>query len=128
MAYLRDRYSRRIAAVKGQTARLRGDVAHVLVEETQNAVDEQLYGRTPLPVTRKMYRSIRPIMQGNNAVMVRFDSSVAPYAVYRLNMHGTSVTGGHVLDMRIGDYLRKNADPRIRRLARMAHRRMLEAK
>lgn len=125
---LTTKYQRRIKSFKGQTHRLRGDVAHVLVEEMGNALDEQLYERTPLEVTHNMKRSIRPIMMGNNAAAVGFDSSIAPYAKYRVNMHGTSKTGGHLLDLRLGQALRQKADPRIRRLATMAQRRSLEAK
>lgn len=125
---LATKYQRRIARFKGETHRLRGDVAHVLVEELRNAVDEQLYERTPLPVSHEMRRAIKPIMQGNNSAAVGFDTSIAPHAPYRVNMHGTSVTGGHLLDMRLGAALRKTADPRIRRLARMAHLRSIEGK
>ncbi len=122
------KYQRRIASLKRETHRLRGDVGHVLHEEMINAVDEQKYDRTPLPVTGNLRRSVRLFMQGNNQAAIGFDGSVAPYAAIVVNMHGISKTGGHLLDMRLGDALRKKADPRIRRLAKMAQRRVLEAK
>ena len=125
---LATKYQRRIRNLKQETHRLRGDVAHVLVDELQNAVQEQKYDRTPLPVTHALMRSIKPIMQGNNSAAVGFDASVAPHAAIVVNMKGTSKTGGHSLDMQLGVALRQKADPRIRRLGKMAHRRVLEAK
>jgi hypothetical protein len=126
--HLATKYQRRARSVRGQTHRLRGDVAHVLVDELQNALQDQLYNRSQLPVSRAMMRSIRPIMEGNNSVAVGFNSQIAPHAPFRINMHGISVTGGHLLDLRLSDALRRRADPRIRRLTRAAQRRMLEAK
>lgn len=128
MAYLKDRYRRRVRAVGRETHRLRGDVAKVLVEGLRAGTQEQLYDRTPLEVTHAMMRSIRPIMQGQYGCAVGYNASVAPHAPFRVNMHGISVTGGHLLDMRMADYLRANANPRIRRLGVAAHRRMIEAK
>lgn len=125
---LATKYQRRISSLKRETSRLRGDVGHVLHEVTVNAVDEQKYERTPLPVTGALRRSVKLRMQGNNSVAVVFDTSVAPHAPIVLNMHGVSKTGGHLLDMRIGEALRQKANPRIRRLGTMAQRRILEAK
>lgn len=128
MGYIQTRYRRRISAVGTQTARLRGDVARVLVDELRKGTQEELYDRTPLPVTHNMMRSIRPVMQGNLGASVGYTYGPgANYAKYRVNMTGISVLGGHVLDMRMGEYLRKNADPRIRKLARAAQKRILEA-
>jgi hypothetical protein len=122
-----DKYKRRITAVRGQTAALRQEVKQIMVEELLNATNEELYQRTPLPVTFAMWRSIRSVVRGQD-VFALFDGRIAKHAKYRVNMHGISVLGGHVLDMRPALYLRQHADPRIRRAVRAAHKRMLEGK
>jgi len=121
-----DKYSRRAASVGKETARLRGDVAKALNQGLKDATKEQLYDRTPLPVTHDMMKSIRPKMKGNVVEVGYFYGRGAGYAKYRLNRTGISPSGGHVLDMAPSVYIQKNVEPKIKRLTRAAQKKIIE--
>jgi hypothetical protein len=121
------KYERRIAAIPGQTAILREEVKFILREELENATQVELYDRTKGPVTKRMMRSVKASIRGDR-VIAFYDARIARHAKYRLQMTGTSKMDGHLLTMRPGDYLRRFANPRIRRRVIMAKRRMLQAK
>jgi hypothetical protein len=125
MGKIADKYKRRIATLDREQARFRGDVAKILVSALQEATDAELYRVTRLPTTGKMRASIQPYFLGNNSVAVGFNPSKARHALRRLNMKGTSKTGGHKLDMNPAPFLRRLADPKIKRLARAMQKRIL---
>ena len=127
MGKVANTYKRRVVAVGREQARLRGDTGKVLRKALQTAAREELYDRTPLDVSMAMFNSITLYFIGANAVQVGFNLNKARHARRRLNMKGTSPTGGHKLDMRPAPIVRREADPEIRRLARAAQRRSIRA-
>jgi hypothetical protein len=125
MGKIADRYTRRIAALDQGQARFRGDVGKILVSALQNATDSELYEVSPLPKTGKMRASIQPYYLGNSVVQVGFNLSRARYASRRLNMKGTSPSGGHKLDMNPAPIVRRIADPQVKSLTRALQKRFL---
>jgi hypothetical protein len=117
------RQRRRSASVGRETNRLRGDVAKLLYKGLQDATEAELYNRTPLKVSRAMFRSVSVAMRGN-VVEVFYGLGKARHARRRVNMKGRSVSGGHQLDMNPGAWVRKHSDPSIRRIARQALKRV----
>lgn len=91
--------------------------------KSQEATQRELYDRTPLEVTRNMYRSISS-KETPNSVIVGYNVSnpVAPYAKYRVVMTGISKLGGHLLDMDPAAYLRAWAIKRVQRTTTVATR------
>lgn len=110
------KYLARAARVKTVSARARGDVAKVLVEGLREATIAELYSKTPLPVTKRMLRSIKPRFLGAHDVAVGFDTGVAPHAPHRLKKTGKSKMGGHTMDMKPGIYLDKHTRAKIRKI------------
>lgn len=90
------------------------------------ATEKHLYKRTPLPVTRKMYDSIRVYLEGD-AIVGGFITTVAGYIPIRYKMHGKSVTGGHQLDIDpdIKETTEELSFPIIRRLLAAANRKII---
>lgn len=125
MGQIATRYRRRAANVGRQNALLRGAIGKTMVEALQQATDEELYERTPLETSGKMRRSIQVYYLGNAIIEVGYDLSRAPHAKRRLNLKGTSPTGGHLLDMRPAPIVRRVANPSIAVLNRAALRRAL---
>lgn len=125
MGKIADKYRARVRRVGSETNKLRGVAARELYRGLQDATQAQLYDRTPLPVSRNLYRSIAVEMNGYQGVRVLYRASRAKYARRRLNLHGTSKTGGHQLDMNPGEYLNKRARPKIYSAAREAQRRII---
>lgn len=120
-----DKYSRRVASVGKETARLRGDVSKLLVQGLRDATKQELYDRTPLDVSEDMMKAIRPKLAGN-VVEVGFTyGHGATYARYRLNMTGISPSGGHRLDMRPAEWIKKNVQPKFDKATRAAQRRII---
>ena len=125
MPSIADKYHRRAQSVGRETARLRGDVAKLLNQGLRDATQEQLYDRTPLPVTRDMMNSIRPQLRGNTVQVGYSYGRGARYAKYRLNMKGISRSGGHRLDMQPSAFIQKNVEPQIKRATRAAQRKII---
>jgi hypothetical protein len=121
------KYERRIAAIAPETENLRYEVKTILHEELENATQAELYDRTTLPTTGRMMRSVRASIRGARVVAF-YDARIAKHAKYRVNMKGISKSGGHVLNMNPAKWLRRRANPRIRRRAVMAKRRIWQAK
>ncbi len=122
------KYERRIAAIPGQTAILREEVRFILREELENATQAELYDRVRKGrLTHRMMRSVKASIRGDR-VLAFYDARIAKHARYRLQMTGSAKSDGHLLTMRPGLYLRKHANPRIRRRAVMAMRRVMQAK
>jgi hypothetical protein len=119
-------YQARAMRVRPETARTRGDVGKLLVEGLQDATQEQLYDVTPLPVTRKMMKSIKPRFLGAFGVAVGYDSAVAPYAAMRVLKKGRSKMGGHKMDMNPAAHIRRNKSAQINALNFRGLRRILE--
>lgn len=114
MGKVAQKYKARADRVKPAAARMRGDAAKALVKGLQEATQTELYARTPLPVSRRMYRSIKPRFLGAYDVAVGFDTAIAPHAPHRLKMKGRSKTGGHDLEMKPGAFLDKNTRAKVR--------------
>lgn len=111
------KYRRRVAAVRPVTTWLREKAQEDLENGLREATQEQLYDRTPLKVTRALYNSVGSRVLGQ-VVEVGYNigsATRAAYAAIRVNMKGTSKTGGHQLDMQPNTYLRRKVDPKIRR-------------
>lgn len=123
-----DRYERRARSFGRQSAAHRGRVARILYKGLQDATQELLYDRTPLPVTRDMFRSIRTKLKGVVVQVGYFYGKGARYAKYRVNMTGRSRRGGHKLDMQPSRHLRDHCDAKIKRSARQALQEMLKTK
>src|SRR4051812_4901610 len=103
------KYQRRAAAVGRAGLMLQNEMRGVLKDGLVQATNEQLYQRTPLPVSHAMLRSIKTRIAGRS-IEVYYDAADAPYAGPRVNMHGTSVAGGHQLDMQPGQRVAELAD------------------
>src|SRR5688572_2676171 len=108
-----DIYRARARAVTSETARARGEAAKVMLAGLKEAVQAELYERTPLPVTHTLERSIRHQFRGQT-VVVGFDRSIAPYVFIRINQKGVSVSGGHSLDMDPAAWIRNRKRGQIR--------------
>lgn len=111
---LSDVYQRRAKSVGSQTKAHRGRVAVLLYKGLQDATQEELYDVTPLPVTRDMFKSIRPAIHGNVVKIGYFYGRGAKYAKYRVNMTGKA-KDGHKLDMRPSAWIKKHVDKFIKR-------------
>lgn len=118
MSLIASRYRRRAVNVGRQNLALRGAIGKTLIEALQQATDEELYDRTPLATTGQMRRAIQAYYLGTSIIEVGFNLSRAPYAHRRLNLKGTSPSGGHILDMRPAPIVRRVANPRIAALTR----------
>jgi hypothetical protein len=125
MGRVANTYKRRIAALGRESGRLRSETGKVLRKALQTAAKEELYDRTPLDVSMKMFNSITLYFIGSNEVQVGFNLNKAKYARQRLNRKGISPSGGHRLDMNPAPIVRREADPQIRRLGRAAQKRIL---
>lgn len=125
MGKVAQKYLVRAARVRTVSARARGDVAKILVEGLREATVAELYDRTPLPVTKKMLRSIKPRFLGAHEVAVGFDTGIAPHAPHRLKKTGKSKLGGHDMTMKPGEYLDKHTRAKIRRVMKQAHTEIL---
>lgn len=86
-------YYRRVQKVGPAHVYLRNRVAQIMKAALEQALQDQLYSRTPNPVTRKMYDSITAVVT-EEFVEVGFNLGEAYYAVYRVNMKGPYVRNG----------------------------------
>jgi hypothetical protein len=100
-------------------------VAKILVAALQEATQTELYDRTPLPVSRKMYRSITQRFAGQS-VVVGYNGRVAPYAALRLAKKGRSRSGGHDMTMDPAKFVQRRTARKIRQLGEFAQRRILK--
>lgn len=128
MAKVSDKYRQRISRISAATTALRDVGAGMYEKGLQDATEDQLYKRTPLPVTRDMFNSIGHKFTGVNGFVVGYN--LAPgrkvqHVGYRLDMTGTSVYGGHNKTMNPSRYLRVNVDPKFRILTKASHKRIL---
>lgn len=112
MARLSQVYASRARRVEGVTRAMIGAEASIALRGVKEGVEQQLYDRTPLPVTGKFRRSVKLQFQGLRYV-IGYDESVAPYAAIRAARTGVSVLGGHLLDMDPAQYMRQNYTPQI---------------
>ena len=113
------RYRRRVNAVGPATLTHRNTLRGVFKRGLQRVTKEQLYDRTPLPVTMAMYNSIKT-RQTAEGIDIYYDRGVAYHAPYRVNMTGISVTGGHLLNMTPAETLElytRNERARLNRAA-----------
>ena len=102
--------ARRVApALKGSAA----ENGKVVLVGARQVVRAELYNRTRLSVSGRLYKSLTLQVTGN-AFVVGFDTAIAPYAKIRLDQTGRSKTGGHRLDVNPNAYLRANIYPRLR--------------
>ena len=101
--------------VQPETDRTRGDVGKILVEGLKQATEQEVYERTPVPVTGRMRRSIRARFLGARKVGVGYDVAVAPHAPFRVRMKGKSKRGKHQLDMNPHAHILQNKGDEIRR-------------
>lgn len=121
------KYKRRINAVRGVTIWLREEARKDLEQGLKDATEEQLYKRTPLKVTRKLFRSIGSKVKGQ-MVEVGYNLSndeKAKYASSRINMMGRSKLGGHIMDMSPRTFINKHVDPKLRRRNAQAQKKIL---
>jgi hypothetical protein len=115
MGKIANKYRARAARITGETAKARGEAGRVMLQVAREATETQLYAQSPLPVSRRLFRSLRLWFKGQT-VEVGYDLGKASYARRRLAMKGRSKTGGHRLDLDISGELRKEAFPRVRRI------------
>ena len=87
-------YQARSRRVRPECHRIRGDVGKELVGGLRDATESQLYDVTVLPVTRRMFRSIRARFMGAFDVGVGYDTGVAKYAAIRVAKKGRAKAGG----------------------------------
>ena len=114
MGKLAEAYRARARRVPPETARARGDVGKILLQGLSEATEQQLYDRTPLPVTHKMGDSVQVRYLGSKEVAVGYDRRIAPHAPFRLAKEGTSLLGGHDMTMRPGEQIERDKAAAIR--------------
>lgn len=121
MGNIAGKYRRRAANVGRARLMLQNEMRGVMKNALLQATDEQKYEVTNLPVSGAMRRSVKTRIRGDS-VESYYDGAVAPHAPRVLNMHGTSKTGGHKLDMQPGKRVAELADAPLKRLNRRAQR------
>ncbi|BCM88720.1 hypothetical protein IAD21_00562 [Abditibacteriota bacterium] len=112
MGKIANAYRSRARRVRAVTQSELGREASMIRAGAREAVQTQLYDRTPLKVSKRLLRSISIQFLGNR-FRVGFNTSTAPHAQRRINLKGVSKTGGHLLDMDVNGYIRANVYPRV---------------
>lgn len=119
-------YRRRIAKIPGETRRLKQEAKRDLVEALRDTTEEELYDRTPLPVSGRMRRSVKGRVTADGAEAY-YDTRVAPHAPLRIRKKGRSKRGGHDMEMQPGKGVDRRAGQKIRRRSQAALRRIHKA-
>ena len=125
------KYYRRVEAIKGGTEALRKLAAIDMATAVRKGTIVQLYMRTPLKVTKNMFRSIGSAVTPNGAVAgFNMDPlyNNLPYVIRRLKMTGFSKKGGHLLNMSFERYVGLYAVRKINLRHAKWHNIMLAAK
>lgn len=120
MGTVSQKYKVRAARIRPACGRMRGDIGKLLIQGGRDALQAELYSRTPLPVTKKMLRSIQVRYLGAFDVAVGFDKNIAPHADIRLKKRGKSKTGGHDMTMDPAKYIERHTLSGIRQRSKGA--------
>lgn len=127
MASISKKYRRRAERVDLATDKAETLVGNEMIRQITQATQVQLYDRTPLKVTYRMFNSIGVSIVRSRVIGGYNRSGVisAPYAVYRLAMTGISKLGGHLLDMNPAEFVAEPMKKRIARVVLLAQRRII---
>jgi hypothetical protein len=112
MGVLANAYRSRARRVRPVSQAVLGAEAKIAKYGIQEGLEVELYERTPLKVTRAMYRSVSIRFLGR-AFQIGYNTSIAPYAPIREKASGVSKSGGHVLDIDPAAYMRRNFGAQI---------------
>lgn len=126
MGKIAQRYGIRARKVGPETQKNLGEVGSVLYQEYRDALADEIYKRTPRPITHDLYNSVRIRFYGRS-VQVGHDLQKAPHARIRRKMSGIGTYKGRSWDKTTqwDVTASKTAWPRIRVLTRGMHRRIL---
>lgn len=116
----------RARKVGPETQKHLGQVGSTLYKEYKAALQEEIYDRTPRPVTRKLLNSVVIQFLGR-AVQVSNSLAAAPYVCFRRAATGTGNYKGRTWkkDTQWDETARERAWPRIKELTRGMHRRII---
>jgi hypothetical protein len=126
MGKLGNKNRQRAARVFSEEAKQRIAVRKMMRRGLVNATEVQLYRRTPLPVTRRMRRSIYTVSD-SNSITVGYKASVAPHAGIRLAKKGRSKLGKHDMAMNPAEFIEQTEGDRIARIGRGTLQRIMGA-
>lgn len=127
MGKIAQRYGIRARKVTTETQKQLGQVGAILRQEYRDALADQIYKRTPRPVTHNLLNSVVIRFYGR-AVQVGHNLAKAPYARHRRRMTGIGEYKGRRWDKTTNwdDTAQKTAWPRIQQITRGMHRRILK--
>lgn len=111
------KYQRRIAKLESSDRKMRSKIRGYLRLGLKQALETQLYARTPLKVSKAMLRSVFTITT-KNSIAVGLKGSIAPHNSIRLDRTGTSKLGGHDMTLKPAEFIREVYGPKIEKEGR----------
>jgi hypothetical protein len=110
---------RKADKVMSADRKMRSQIRGLLRLGLQQGTEVQLYNRTPLEVSRRMFRSIFT-KSTRSSVAVGYKASVAPHVKIRLDKKGRSKTGGHDMTMKPAEFIQRVYGARLSKVGENA--------